>query len=402
MIKKITIIGTLAFLLIGCGGDDDGVNVPVFPPIINPTPTPDPNTPPPAATVGLIESIDRQRQEINVNGRNYKVKSVSYSNRDVPFDDLEVDMQVSTSGNGGSNQDVDVKVEPTLSGIIHKIDRTNGSFTVNGVPLAFKALSPLIFEGDWVMVSSTISPDGSYQVTSVVKISSNDFMDFAEIEGKVTDLNKQNLTFRIKGVLIDYANAQIFTLQLAEGQWVDVEGIMMEERFLASKIELDSYDGFDGLFGNFEIEGIISWVAADKSVFELNHRGRFNLLPSTYFQQGNKSMLTVGRHIEINAYSKNNKSYVTVVEFENDFDFDFDDMFPNFEFECTGRASNYTRSSFMMSCGFPATQRTIYIDYQTHFDEMRPDQIPYVYLDVEGVIINKRYIAREIEPLDFD
>lgn len=393
MKKKNYLLCGLISILVGCGGSDSSTPPPVVtPPVTGPT------IDPPATSIGFIESVSPEGDTATVNGRQFSVRGVTYSDRMLPKDELEVGMEVETSGDSG--QGFDFKLKPTFTGVIGDINRVTGSFTVNGISLTFANLAANINNGDWVMVFTTVAPDGSYKVISVIKTNTQDFLDMAEIEGKITGLNEQAYTFSIKGVTVSYANAQYaFTLQ--EGQWVEVEGVMVGNQFIAQKIELDSYDMFDGFVGNYEIEGIISWVAVDKSAFELNHRGRFNVLSNTYFEGGNKSMLTPGRQVEITAYSQGNKFYARKVEFENDFDFDFD-LGGMFEFECSGQATNYTGSSFEMRCGFPATQRTIYIDYQTHFDEMLPSQIPFTLIDVEGVIINQRYMAREIEPFDFD
>lgn len=393
MKKKNYLLCGLISILVGCGGSDSSTP----PPVVNP-PVTGPTIAPPTTSIGFIESVSPDGGTARINGQEFPVRSVTYSDRDLPKNELEIDMQVEASGD--TSQGVDLKIKPTFTGVIGNINRVTGSFTVNGISLTFANLAANINDGDWVMVFATLSPDGTYKVISVIKTATQDFFDMAEIEGKVTGLNEQAHTFSIKGVIVSYANAQYaFTLQ--EGQWVEVEGVMVGNQFVAQKIELDSYDMFDDYVGNYEIEGIISWVSTDKSAFELNHRGRFNVLSTTYFEGGNKSMLTPGRQVEITAYSQGNKFYARKVEFENDYDFDFDfgDMF---EFECSGQATNYTGSSFNMQCGFPATQRTIYIDYQTHFDEISPDQIPFRLIDVEGVIINQRYMAREIEPFDFD
>lgn len=408
-IKKIQLLTILTLTLSACGGDDSPSSPipPVVPPTtVPPTTNPDGNSATSFA-MGFIESIDRVRRTVNVNGSDYRVDQIIYGGEPFDFERLEIDMQVKTAPKKMLHQAdlhnqeamVDLKLSPSFTGTIENINRNQKRFTVNGVPFIFKSLSEALTNGDSVMLSSIPKPDGTFEVKSVVRVDINDLLGLMEMEGRITNLDTTRRIFDLNGVKVDYSNASVEgALTLREGMWVEVEGIMQGKTFFAREVDVDSFDIFDNWPGHYDIEGMISWVAQDKSSFELSHRGRFLVTPTTRFKDGTKQMLTIGRHVEVNAYNKGGQGYAQEVEFEDGFD--LDDLWEGFEFECEGVARNLNNNTFEINC--PIMPKTIYIDARTHFEDIYPSQINNRRIEVEGVILNQKYFAREIEPADFD
>lgn len=395
MIKKQLAMSLIALALVACDYDDDDDYIPNFN-----IGSPGISQVAPSVAMGMIEQVDPINQKIKLNGRWYQIGQVSYANKPLSFEQLQQDMQVKVKSSLIKNIEnaADLTIEPTFSGEITNIDPTNKSFYVNGIPLNFAKLSSDIKDNDWVMISTQASKDGGYQVTSVVKVISDAFIGFAEIEGRISQLDLNNQSFLIGSTQINYDNSTFIEhgKDLQDGLWVEVDGAMQVKELQARKIEVESYDLFDDFFGDMEVEGIITWVANDQSEFELNHRGRFTVNQQTFFEHGSKRMLTIGRPVEVTLHRLNGQQRLRKVEFENDFG-DFVEDWLGFEFECQGIASNFNGTSFTIGCGFPSSPTTIYLDAYTQFDGVFPGHINGQYIDVEGVIINQKRIAREIE-----
>ncbi|ANC00437.1 DUF5666 domain-containing protein [Vibrio parahaemolyticus] len=199
------------------------------------------------------------------------------------------------------------------------IDYAKKTFTVNGVELQFDGLSNEIGLGDWVMVSSHPTADAGYKVLSLVEIDVDHYPslgDMYEIEGRIASIDASQSTFKLGANITVYYHS---VDQLKVGQWVEAEGKMEGDIFVASDVEIE---GYDNLENDSDVEGIVTWVANDYSEFSLNYRGAFFVDNATRFKDGSKMSLKQGQEVDVSSVLINGKRIATVVEFEAP---DFDD-----------------------------------------------------------------------------
>ncbi|MEC6906410.1 DUF5666 domain-containing protein [Photobacterium piscicola] len=377
--KKITLATLIGLVLTGCGGGGGDDSTAPQPPIETK----------PLAVQGTINAVNVPANTIEVNGYSYDVASVAYgADTQYSIKDLQKNMMVaiSTSSKAGAL----VQLEPTMVGMVTHIDRANSTFVINGATLTF-SLDQNIDVNDWVMVSSLPQATETglgYKVLSVVKFEHEGLVGQYEVEGRLSLLNENNKTFTLGAAIqVRYTDNIIEdNAILQNGQWVEVKGQMIGDTFDASEVDVETYDASDN---DNEIEGVVTWVSNDKSQFELNARGRFMVTGSTYFEDGTKANLNIGVMVEVTAVN----GIAREIEFENDFDGDFGDAWH--EFEKKGILANITATSFTVN-GFK-----IEIDSQTIVDNNEKlVDLDGSRVEVEGVIIGSRYVAREIERED--
>ncbi|OBU43413.1 hypothetical protein AYY26_04120 [Photobacterium phosphoreum] len=377
--KKITLATLIGLVLTGCGGGGGDDSTAPQPPVETK----------PRAVQGTINAVNVPANTIEVNGYSYDVASVAYgTDTQFTIKDLQKNMMVAVSTS--SKVGVSVQLEPTMVGMITNIDRVNSTFVINGATLTF-SIDQNIDVNDWVMVSSLPQATAAglgYKVLSVVKFEHEGIVGQYEVEGRLSSLNENNKTFKLGAATQVHYTDNIIedNATLQNGQWVEVKGQMNGDIFDASEVEVETYDASDN---DNEIEGVVTWVNRDKSQFELNARGRFMVTGSTYFEDGNKSNLNIGVMVEVTAVN----GIAREIEFENDFDGEFGDAWR--EFEEKGILANITATSFTVN-GFK-----IDIDSQTIVDNNEKlVDLDGFRVEVEGVIIGTRYVAREIERED--
>ncbi len=391
--KKLFLVSAISAALMACNSDDSS------PLITEPTPQ---------NVEGSIELVDLNSATVTVNGHTYSVDNVVYNGAVLQINDLKKDMTVviTPTANGVSSDNMQtysgqdetqVRLNPTITGVITVLN--GNTFTINGIELTFVHLSDDIEVGDWVMVSSLPAADGGYTVLSVVEFDQGLF-DEDEIEGPISQLNESAYTFTIAGTIhIDYSNADIDdNQQLTNGQWLEVKGEWDETSavFKAAEIEVEDYDD---LGDDNEIEGVITWVANDKTSFELNSRGRFLINSQTEFDDGSRNQLIAGQMVEVNSVRQGEHRLATEIEFDERDNDDWD----QFEFEeQTGVISNATNSDSGTLISFKINGMTILTDAKTTYDDdlNRYNIVNGMVLEVEGVIIggiDGDNVAREIE-----
>ncbi len=380
--KKLLLLSVIGLTLAGCGGSDD-----------NTAPTPMAN---PSSVIGTVDSVNIKSNTVTVNGYSYQIADVTYGSTSLPTTYLQPKMMVKIGSNISRSTAVNVQLEPTMIGIIRIIDAN--TFSLNGATLTFNGLSTEIENGDRVMVSSLPTANAGYKVLSVVKFDI-EFGEPDEIEGRISNINVNTQTFTLGANVNVQYNERITALQI--GQWVEVEGVMQGNDFVASKVEVESYDHFNG---ENEVEGIVTWVAKDQSEFTLNYRGSFVVDNTTRFEDGLKAHLKQGVEVEVRSRMNAGKRIATIVEFD-DMDSDQDNEWDDKEFECEGLVSNLdqdARTFTMTRCenGFDQVipNRTVTIDAQTRFDGILEQNITNgIHIEVEGFIIGDQNIASEVE-----
>ncbi|HHB1593841.1 TPA: DUF5666 domain-containing protein [Vibrio campbellii] len=386
--KKLALVAAVGLALSGCGGSGDGGSS-----------SPQPAAKPSSA-IGTVESVNEAKSTITVNGYTYHVSEVMYGSKETNLGAVQPNMmvQVGSGTEKSAEEPVVVTLEPTMTGTVTAINHVNKTFTVNGVELHFEGLSNEIDQGDWVMVSSLPTADAGYKVLSVVKFDF-DYNGPDEIEGRISSIDANNSTFKLgANTIVSYDRVD----GLEVGQWVEAEGSMQDDLFVATEVEVENYDS---LVGDNDVEGIVTWVANDYSQFSLNYRGNFAVDSATRFEDGTKADLKQGQEVEVTSVMKNGVRTATNVEIDGpDFDGDHDSNWQGKEFECEGVVSNYdvnTETFQVTRCENDADQtmanNTVVIDAQTRFEGLSQHNLNGSRVEVEGVIINNQNIAREVE-----
>ncbi|MCF6450317.1 DUF5666 domain-containing protein [Vibrio sp. MMG022] len=391
--KKLALVAAVGMALSGCGGSGDGGSS-----------SPQPAAKPSSA-IGTVESVNEAKSTITVNGYTYRVSEVMYGSKETNLGAVQPNMmvQVGSGTEKSTEEPVVVTLEPTMTGTVTAIDHINKTFTVNGVELHFEGLSDEIDQGDWVMVSSLPTADAGYKVLSVVKFDF-DYNGPDEIEGRISSIDTNNGTFKLgANVTVSYDRVD----GLSVGEWVEAEGTMQGDVFMATEVEVENYDS---LVGDNDVEGIVTWVANDYSQFSLNYRGNFVVDNATRFEDGTKTDLKQGQEVEVTSVMKNGVRTATEVEIDGpDFDGDHDSNWQGKEFECEGVVTNYNvnTETFQVSrCEDDADQvmsnNTVVIDAQTRFEGLEKHNLNGTKVEVEGVIINNQNVAREVEAESHD
>lgn len=159
--------------------------------------------------------------------------------------------------------------------------------------------------------------------------------------------------------------------------------------FMADEVEIDSDDA-EGQ--EVEIEGIITDINSDKTKFTLNARNQFSINHQTKIEYNDqyvdKSMLAIGSFIEVEALNG------VAQEIELDSDDSNVSGFREFEYNGTALSTGNNGS-------FTVDGNLIHIDAYTEFDDyLNEDTLHGQSVEVEGVIINGKNVAREIERED--
>ncbi|UPR50072.1 hypothetical protein ITG13_16450 [Vibrio cyclitrophicus] len=391
--KKLALISVVGLILTGCGGSDSNSNG-----------SNDNNTQAPSAIQGTIDSVSSNT--IVVNGYSYQVDSANYAGEDVAIADLEKNMMVSISSNARSasayTSGAQVSLEPTIVGLISDTNHNNGTFKVNGIALTFTNLSREIENGDWVMVSSLPTANAGYKVLSVVKFEHSNLTESVEVEGLISELDSNAKTFKLGASLnVDYSNAQIDnddnTSDLSNGLWVEVTGSIADSELKAVEVEVEDFDEIDN---DTEIEGIITWVANDKSSFDLSYKGRFVVNDNTRYEDGNKSNLTVGSEVEVTTKQANGENVATEIEFEHDDDSqDWNDS--DIDFEGVVQSIDEQALNFVIKT--TSGSQTVYVNQNTRYEDgLSFNTLHGHRIEAEAYKVNSLYIASEIEAEDND
>ncbi|HIF9324204.1 TPA: DUF5666 domain-containing protein [Photobacterium damselae] len=384
--KKLVLVTIIGLILSGCGGggsDNDS--------------TPKPDIKPeakPALVEGTIDKVNGSN--IIVNGRSYQVASVNYAN--TPLADgvsvlkPQMMVQVSDVAKAGAT----VFLDPTLLGQVTAVNHTTHTFTVNGVELSFAQLNKDIEINDWVMVSAlpmATETGVGYKVLSVIEVENTDLAGKYELEGTLSQLDDpKKFTFKLGQVIVDYANIQLDPT-IGNGDWVEVTGEMIDGAFVATEVEVDNYDDNED-FDDAEIEGVVTWINNEKTLFTLNARGQFVINNSTRFEDGTRNNLKTGALVEVTAINGVAKE----IEFDRDHDSDHDQGTWS-EFDVEGIVSDVTDSTITLY----GVQQPVYVDNMTRYeDRLTLATLPGKRVEIEGIVRNGQKIAREIELEELD
>lgn len=385
-VKNVVLASILATFVVGCGGgsDSNGGTTPPIP------------TPAPAKIFGTVDSISPTNQTITVNGRTLATAStiVTYQQDKLATDAITKGMQVEIL-TANNNAKV-IALNPAFTGTVSAIGKD--TITVNGVQFtsAQSQLKNDIAIGTWVMISAKLQSDGSWlasSVTSPVGVTTQE----SEVEGRVSKLNEAAQQFNIGKVIVNYANAELDLEghQLANGQWVEVEGRYDTQNLTLFAKEVDIENEMD--FNDAEVEGTVTWVNTEQTHFEIDSRTRILVTPTTLFEDGKQVDLKTGRLISVDLIAKGTGLEATEIEFE-----DATGTIPQpfvREFSVEGLAQQVTDSVFTIN-GIEFT-----LDAGTYYDDgLTTATLNNAWVDVEGIEVKAttvtpaHWLVKEIEP----
>lgn len=382
--KKFLVSVLVSSILVGCGGGD---NAPTTPP------TPESG---PVNMIGSIDHIDHANQTFSVNGYSVKINDLYYGPKNTQE---QLDTSILQKGMMLKIQGNTAYLEPTAVGTIQNISPDKQKFTVNGVWFNFDLSKYDIENGNTVIVSSLPVPNG-HKVLSVVKIEQETLM-YSEIEGYASCAGStcsNDLLVNIGGVQVNHYKAIHEDGPIKNGDWVEAYGKFDANGiFNAESIEIDN-DTDNDFYDDSEIEGFISWVYTDKmgspSAIAIN-RIDVELDSNTQYEHGDKSLLTMGREIEVSIVKKGNKLVAHEIEFDDNrvdsIKQEFDGVVSQSVHEISG--IKRTLKSFVVK------NKTIYIDNLTRFEDGLNSSVSFDgrIVGVEAVNINGKLFAREIE-----
>lgn len=358
-----------------------------------------------SAVEGKIEHVTNDT--ITVNGRQYQVGGVNYQGQTLSNDALAPEMLVAMASSQkqsrAATKGFTVELDPTFTGTIKDIDRPNSEFTlftVGGlITLNYPYLDSQIRLNDRVMVSALPTANAGYKVLSVIKFE-NEFNKLAEAEGRISEINLNAYTFKLgQSLTVNFDPRLVNNMKKVRvGAWVEVVGGYDENNasITATKVIVKNF-----ALGRGETEGIITWVADDHQQFELNYRGIFDIHPSTKFdcdddQICNEYSLREGMEVEVEFVNTPKQTQAKEIEFE-----DADDLWN--EFEISGFVSDYADDSnaFVLYNTEDYEELTIHTDAYTEYDDgLDFDNLLNQDIEVEGVIVDGKFIAQEIERED--
>ncbi|HIF9251232.1 DUF5666 domain-containing protein [Photobacterium damselae] len=385
--KKLALVTIIGLILSGCGGGGSSDNGSTPKPDIKPEAKP-------ALVEGTIDSYNSKTNVLTVNNAPYDISALKYADKTIDkalYNSLlQKSMMVNISKSGVVN------LEPTMVGPISIPNENDRSkFSINGVQLQFTELSSNIDNGDWVMVSTlpmATNTGVDYKVLSVIEVENTDLAGKYELEGTLSQLDSVASTFKLGQVVVDYANIQLDPT-IGNGDWVEVTGEMIDGAFVATEVEVDNYDDNED-FDDAEIEGVVTWINKEKTLFTLNARGQFVINNSTRFEDGAQHNLKTGTLVEVTAINGVAKE----IEFERDHDGD-NDQGTWREFDVKGIVSDVTDSTITLY----GVQQPVYVDNMTRYeDRLTLATLPGKRVEIEGIVRNGQKIAREIELEELD
>ncbi|WIG76503.1 hypothetical protein KFZ67_09095 [Photobacterium damselae] len=389
--KKLALVTIIGLILSGCGGGGGSDNGSTPKPDIKPEAKP-------ALVEGTIDNYNSKTNVLTVNNAPYDISTLKYADKTIDkalYNSLlQKSMMVNISKSGVVN------LEPTMVGPISIPNENDRSkFSINGVQLQFTELSSNIDNGDWVMVSTlpmATNTGVDYKVLSVIEVENTDLAGKYELEGTLSQLDDpKKFTFKLGQVIVDYANIQLDPT-IGNGDWVEVTGEMIDGAFVATEVEVDNYDDNED-FDDAEIEGVVTWINNEKTLFTLNARGQFVINNSTRFEDGTRNNLKTGALVEVTAINGVAKE----IEFDRVHDSDYDQGTWS-EFDAEGIVS-YVMDSTITLDTFNGVSQTIYVDNMTRYeDRLTLATLPGKRVEIEGIVRNGQKIAREIELEELD
>lgn len=215
-----------------------------------------------------------------VNGVRFDTSAAQYQIDDksgAGQDDLAAGQMVVIAGSvddKGNHQGAKVIYSAEVRGPVESVDGASSSFVAVGQTVLVTDETVLVglggvadlAAGDIVEVSGMRDGDGWLQATYLEK---EDGSPEVQLRGSVTAHDAGLKRFGIGGAVVDYATATLVPtgLVIADGLFVEVEGMLEGELLKAAKVKLENGFGsaHEGRRGGAAVEGIVSSVGGDGS-----------------------------------------------------------------------------------------------------------------------------------------
>ncbi|MGL5360145.1 MAG: DUF5666 domain-containing protein [Shewanella sp.] len=161
--------------------------------------------------------------------------------------------------------------------------------------------------------------------------------------------------------------------------------------FLASEVDVEDAQD-NSAFDEMELEGTISWVNQDKSLFELNGRTRLFVDDKTQFEDGVRSKLAEGQRVEVEIKALTQGLWAKEIDFESETDGQIPPTSAR-KFALEGRATLVNNNQLTIN-GF-----TFVIDAQTQLDDgLTLNTLDQQWLEIEGVeLASGEWLVKEID-----
>lgn len=371
------LICVTTILLVGCGSGGSSTDISNPDPIV-------PSLTLPAKINGTVTEVSSNNNLITVNGYSVNIAdaSIRYGKQQLDVNAIQIGMRVEIDNEG--QQAKNIILDPSLVGAISSVNQS--TIAVNGINIAVKSTDTSKYNvGDWVAVNGYPSEVGEWQVDSINLIPN---FAFAEIEGRVSGLNKTEQQFNIGSAVINYASAQLEG-NLQEGAWVEVEGQQNGALFLASEVDVEDLASFNDM----ELEGTITWVNQDKTQFELNARTRLYVATNTQFEDGNQASLVEGKRVDVDIQFTQQGLWAKEVEFEQSNTNDETAPLVGKKFELEGLATLDANNQLQIN-GF-----TFATDVRTQFDDgLTLATLDQKWIQIEGVeLATSQWLVKEVD-----
>ena len=361
--KKSFLLLPLVAGLTACGGGSDSSSTSTTPPV------------PPTAVLSLPSVISGELTQYAVDTGAATVGNYNVNLADLPVQrsmsapELHVGM-VLTLQTDGASKVTQIRYDDLLRAPVTGVDITNKTLTMAGMTVQTegavwaRGLTLETAMGKLVEVSGYMVDDQTIQATY---LELEDSFEPGEMQGIVSELDTTAKTFKLGAITVDYSKVP-FTLDLFNGEWIEVEGTFDGTILIADKIELEYLDYDDD--ASMDIEGRVTASGTDWLV--INGSRKVSLTPATRYKGRGLSSaadITVGMHLDIEGVWHTSSKTLIAYEVELDDDDDFDDDFDSLllppttnshEFEVEGKAT-YDAGARMLSInGFPfqITSRT--------------------------------------------
>lgn len=364
---------SITFLLAACGGSSSDDNN-----------SSNNSATTPSKLNGTVEQVSHTHITVNDYQLDAQSAEISYDDHTWQLQDIQVGMrlEVETDQHGRAEE---IEIAPNLVGEIHEVNAD--SIMVNGVMVSTTNQTASFSQGDWVFVNGYFNAESQWQTEGIFMV---DAITEAEIEGPVSQVTESH--FYIGGTQIDFSNARLDDNRIPQnGDWVEVEGTMIKDTFIASEVDVDT----DGQYSDMELEGTITWVNHQRTLIELNGRTNIIVSTNTQFEDGSQNDLLQGAKIEVDVISTEQGLAATSIEFEQKNGSATDSN----NFALTGTATNVDNATFSIN-------GTIFVtNTSTRFDDgLTLENIANRDIEIEGVIQTTSgdsiYLVKEIEAYD--
>ena len=268
------LMGAAGLALGSCGGSSNSA-----PPPVTTTPPPPVSTATSGTVTGPISgfgSVIVNGDRYDTNGASFNIDGKTGTQADLKIGQI-VTMKTSTDAQGNKSAS-SVSFKDAVQGEITDISLTPKRITVMGQEVVIRGatsfdeeISPNDING--LTVGDIVQVSGQFNGSGKIVASQIEFADAAEafeLTGNVSALDAGAMTFKIRGLDVDYSGATLEDFgeaELANGNLVEVKGDMFDAAgaFIATTVNLEEKenDGEDGDDG--EVEGFITEFTSAES-----------------------------------------------------------------------------------------------------------------------------------------